>query len=235
MSMWGGCWDIGGKLRNKMSLTFTFCSVLYFFIIVCRFNCQPIHDDDIKHQGCTYLALCAVIKQWLVDSPHHMLRPRTKSFIFSFYYYNDVIMSTTTYQITRVSVVYSIICLCADQRKHQSSASLAFVRGIHRWPVNSSHKGPVTRKMVPFDDVIMLGSACTCSPIAVSNRLQVLPCSASAGTQRWLLMFPWIRNVEMPNLVLQTSDVIPVKNTKMKVDKCADRDGVQLEMIIVWI
>ena len=43
----------------------------------------------------------------------------------------------------------------ADQRKHQSSASLAFVRGIHRWPVNSPHKGPVTRKMFPFDDVIM--------------------------------------------------------------------------------
>ena len=43
----------------------------------------------------------------------------------------------------------------ADQKKHQSSASLAFVRGIHRWPVNSPHKGPVTRKMFPFGDVIM--------------------------------------------------------------------------------
>ena len=43
----------------------------------------------------------------------------------------------------------------ADQRKHQSSSSLAFVRGIRRWPVNSPHKGPVTRKMFPFDDVIM--------------------------------------------------------------------------------
>ena len=43
----------------------------------------------------------------------------------------------------------------ADQRKHQSSASLAFVRGIHRRPVNSPHKGPVTRKVFPFDDVIM--------------------------------------------------------------------------------
>ena len=42
-----------------------------------------------------------------------------------------------------------------DQRKHQSSASLAFVREIHRWPVISPHKGPVTRKMFPFDDVIM--------------------------------------------------------------------------------
>ena len=43
----------------------------------------------------------------------------------------------------------------ADPRKHQSSASLAFVRGIHRWPMNSPHKWPVTQKMLPFDDVIM--------------------------------------------------------------------------------
>ena len=43
----------------------------------------------------------------------------------------------------------------ANQRKHQSSASLAFVRGIHWWPVNSPHKGPVTRKMFSFDAVIM--------------------------------------------------------------------------------
>ena len=45
----------------------------------------------------------------------------------------------------------------AQVKKHQSSASLAFVRGIRRWPVNSPHKGPVTRKMFPFDDVIMMG------------------------------------------------------------------------------
>ena len=43
----------------------------------------------------------------------------------------------------------------ADQRKHQSSASLAFVRGIHWRPVNCPHKWPVTRKMFTFDDVIM--------------------------------------------------------------------------------
>ena len=47
------------------------------------------------------------------------------------------------------------IYLGTDQRKHQSSTSLAFVRGIHQWPVNSPHKGPVTLKMFPFDDVIM--------------------------------------------------------------------------------
>ena len=57
-------------------------------------------------------------------------------------------------QITSVSVVYSTVCSGAD-KKNQSSASLAFVRGIHLWPVNSPHKRPVTREMFPFDDVIV--------------------------------------------------------------------------------
>ena len=70
-------------------------------------------------------------------------------------HYNDVIMVEIASQITRVAIVYSIVYSDADQRKHQSSASLAFVRGIHRGPVNSPHKWPVSRKMFPFDDVIM--------------------------------------------------------------------------------
>ena len=65
-------------------------------------------------------------------------------------HYSDFIMSTMASQITSLTVVYSTVYSGADQRKHQSSASLAFVRGIHRRPVNSPHKGPVTRKMVPF-------------------------------------------------------------------------------------
>ena len=65
-------------------------------------------------------------------------------------------MSAMASQITGLSIVYSTICSSADQRKHQSLASLAFVMRIHRWPVNSPHKGPVARKMLPFDDVIMI-------------------------------------------------------------------------------
>ena len=64
-------------------------------------------------------------------------------------------MSAMAYQITGVSIVYSTVSSDADQRKHQSFASLAFVRGIHQWLVNSPHKRPVTRKMYSFDDVIM--------------------------------------------------------------------------------
>ena len=67
----------------------------------------------------------------------------------------DVIMGALASQITSLTIVYSIVYSGPDQRKHQSSASLAFVRGMHRWPVNSPHKWPVTRKMFVFDDVIM--------------------------------------------------------------------------------
>ena len=77
------------------------------------------------------------------------------------YHHSDVIMSVMASQITSVRIVYSTIYSGTDQRKHQSSASLAFVRGIHRWAVNSPHKGPVTRKMFPFDDVIMISAYLT--------------------------------------------------------------------------
>ena len=71
-------------------------------------------------------------------------------------------------QITSLTGVYSTVYSGADERKHQHqvqvqrSASLAFVQGIHRSPVNSPHKRPVTRKMFPFDDVIM----CTTLPVS---------------------------------------------------------------------
>ena len=64
-------------------------------------------------------------------------------------------MGAISFQITSLMIVYSAVYSDADQSKHQSSASLAFVQGIHREPVNSPHKWPVTRKMFPFDDVIM--------------------------------------------------------------------------------
>ena len=70
-------------------------------------------------------------------------------------HYGDFIMGTMASQINSLTIVYSNVYSGADQRKLQSSASLAFVRGIHRWPVNSPHKWPVTRKMFPFDDVII--------------------------------------------------------------------------------
>ena len=76
--------------------------------------------------------------------------------IFAHYHYNDVMMTMVASQITSLTIVYSTVYSGADQSKHQSSAPLAFVWGIHRGPVNSTHKWPVTPKMFPFDDVIMI-------------------------------------------------------------------------------
>ena len=70
-------------------------------------------------------------------------------------HYSNVIMDTIASQITSLTIVYSTVYPDADQRKLQSSAPLAFVREIHRGPVNSPHKWPVMRKMFSFDDVIM--------------------------------------------------------------------------------
>ena len=95
-------------------------------------------------------------------------------------------MGAMAYQITSLTIVYSSVYSDADQRKHQSSASLAFMRGIHRGPLNSPHKWPVPRKMFPFDDVIIRFRAqgTTRSPL----------CSIQG-----FKMFGWLRNTLWAN------------------------------------
>ena len=85
-------------------------------------------------------------------------------------HYSDVIMTTIASQITSLTIIYSIVYSDADQRKHQSSASLAFVRVIHRGPVNSPHKRPVMRKIFPFDDVIMINVKFGCAASSYNLR-----------------------------------------------------------------
>ena len=88
-------------------------------------------------------------------------------------HYNDVIMGAIASQITRLTSGYSTVYSDADQRKHQSFASLAFVWGIHRGP----HKWPITRKRFPFDDVIML----PCQKVYI--MVQILDDTATVSRQ----------------------------------------------------
>ena len=107
-----------------------FCVIInYHFIMVLMYLFRSQHSDHRLH--------------W---------RPQIKTEIR---HCIGVIMGTLASQITSLTIVYSVVYWGVGQRKHQSSASLAFVRGIHRWPVNSPHKWPVTRKMFPFDDAII--------------------------------------------------------------------------------
>ena len=74
------------------------------------------------------------------------------------YHYIDIIIGAMVSQITRVTIVYSTVDSGTDQRKRQSSAPLAFVRGIYQWPLNSLHKWPIMWEIFPFDNVIMIGA-----------------------------------------------------------------------------
>ena len=94
-------------------------------------------------------------------------------------HYSDVIMGAKASQITSLTIVYSIVYSGADRRKHKSSASLAFVRGIHRRPVNSPHKWPVTRKKFPLDDVIMSNKYAI---TLVTMKKPQMKCIKSTGT-----------------------------------------------------
>ena len=64
-------------------------------------------------------------------------------------------MTTIASQITSLTVVYSTVYSDADQSKHQKLRVTGLCVGNSPGPVNSPHKGPVTRKMFPLDDVIM--------------------------------------------------------------------------------
>ena len=119
------------KIRNTLDVKFE-----YFFQSRKRiWNCTQNSDCFVQASPCF---------EWAM-----------RSFKGDYSHYTDVTMSPMSSQITSLGIVYSTVYSGADQRKHQSSASLAFVRRIHRGPVNSPHKRPVTRKMFPFDDVIM--------------------------------------------------------------------------------
>ena len=119
------------------------------------------------------------------------IRPRS--------HYSDVIMSAMEAQIASVSIVCWPVGSGTDQRKNQSVASLAFVRRIHRWPMNSPHKRPVTRKMFSFNDVIMLflSSGQLCNAFTPQLFLNYLPFKSGEKVY-WSYQFSFIRHLWGP-------------------------------------
>ena len=132
-------------IRNQQLLHVTKFKFLYFFC-----------DYDLVDLSCNLEMYALNSYKFKNTATLGVDFPRVRVWYASFHcaegpissHYNDVIMDAIASQITSLTIVYSTVYSDADQRKHQSSASLAFVRGIHRWPVNSPHKWPVTRKNV---------------------------------------------------------------------------------------
>ena len=145
----------------------------------------------------------------------------------SSYHYSDVIMSVMASQITSLIIVYSTVYLGTDQRKDQSSASLAFVRGIHWWPVNSPHKGQVTWKMFPLDDIIM--SRCPS---------WFLHCFVLFWLARYWVMLP-ISYRTMLQALGQSNGCINARPASLKVSvnilhKSAEIDNFTEQKYITW-
>ena len=88
-----------------------------------------------------YFFISLQLRFWFVITPD-------KQYMYM-YHHSDFILSA---MVSQIPIIYSIVCSGTDH----CSASLAFVRGLHRWSVNSSHKEPVMPRMLPFDDVIMI-------------------------------------------------------------------------------
>ena len=136
-----------GRCRTFNSQTFR---PFFNDCIHCELHCYNTADADNLATQWTRSSSAIV----LIHSTLNILISTQETLIFweNGMHYNGVIMSAMVSQLTSLTIVYSIVYSGADGIKHQSSASLAFVRGIHCWPVNSPHKEPL---MFPFDDVIM--------------------------------------------------------------------------------
>ena len=146
-------------------------------------------------------------------------------------------MGTMTSQITNLTIVYSTVCSGADQRKHQSSAPLAFMWGIHRGPVNSPHKWPVTRKMFPFDDVIMKFRKRFCAIASSCNNSQ------NDGWRARVLFFLGWRNRHVWKVYSvirmyyrKTSNISRIKSQNLNVSciPCSCLRSIHWSQVLSW-
>ena len=133
------------------------CFTAGYWVPIMRFYCKlfVLLLDCTYHYGYRWYISCFITS--IERTAYRIFQVQVKEFgnnavrcstvLHTELHYSDVIISS---QITGVSIGYWNRLFVWNQRKHQSSASLAFVRGVYLWPVNSPHKGPVTQKMFPF-------------------------------------------------------------------------------------
>ena len=138
--------------KTKYSSTKSKARIKYYITKILQYNHSPMRYIN----GSVAESNFKLGQRWLLKShnvPRNVITYSKTDLRQT--HYNDVVMGAMASQITSLTIVHSTVYSGTNQRKHRSSASLAFVRGIHRWPMNSPYKWPVTRKMFPFDDVIM--------------------------------------------------------------------------------
>ena len=145
-------------IRHIHTVCILLCFILVWQKLILSISTRVISNQNCVQMLCDTLHNSFMVEDLCARSGYQgpQLHPTdTVGCNYLSLHYDDVMMGTKASQITSLMIVYSIVYSDADQGKHQSSASLTFVRGIHRGTVNSPHKWSVTRKILPFDDVIM--------------------------------------------------------------------------------
>ena len=140
-----------------LGLFFHIISQYLFWSTYCRRRFQ-MHFRVMKfcYFDSSLIEVCSSGSKWSyfsIDSDHGLAPIRRRVSLWTNDHYNDVIMGAVASQNTSLTMVYSSVY--SRRRSKKTFASLAFVWGIHRWPVNSLRKGPVRQKMFPFDNVII--------------------------------------------------------------------------------
>ena len=143
-----------------------YCSAIYWIYINVWVE---VADCLCTHNG-LYCCLFGRNKHQKQPSSEHINSSLRQYIHYTCSHYSDVIMSMMASHTTGILVVYWNVCSGADKKNTKAPRHLAFVRGIHRWTVSTPHQGPVTRKMFPFDNVIMYTTWWAHS-IKRSNRL----------------------------------------------------------------
>ena len=134
-------------------------------------------------------------------------------------------MSAVASQITSVSIACWTVDSGANQIKHQSSSSRAFMRGIHRWPVHSPHKRPMTRKMFPYDDVIICNDfVCNLNWINISFYFHYF---------RYMIL-PKQLYCHYKHIISQWFDCWKMNNSKIKFLLNFDYETITTHNITLW-
>ena len=117
------------------TLSYVLCSILWLYRLMLKLVI-PVLDSNKIMPSLRGNAFCIKGPLYGVSNGHLCCVPLTKDYscgalIFSVLldHYSDVIMGTIASQITSLAIVYSTVYSDADQRKYQSSASLAFMWG----------------------------------------------------------------------------------------------------------
>ena len=105
-----------------------------------------------------------------------------------YYHYSAVIMGTMASQITSLTIVYSTVNSAPIKENIKAPHHWPSWGEFTGWPVNSPHKGPVTRKMLPFHDVIMklVWDGCHSTALVKKSTLAELIAWCSQTTSHYL-------------------------------------------------